>query len=84
MVIVLKGCLEGLSWGVGSSSSCTSSCLAGLAHLHLALHLVLGGGLIFILRSILSWGEGSSSSCASSCAHLVDFIFGVFIWSGRD
>ena len=36
MVIVLKGCLEGLSWGVGSSSSCASSCLGGLAHLHLA------------------------------------------------
>ena len=40
--------LGGLSWGVGSSSSCASSCLGGLAHLHLALHLSGLGGL--------SWG----------------------------
>ena len=49
-------------------------CLGGLAHLHLAPHLVLRGWLIFILRSILCWGVGSSSSCAPSClggrAHL--------------
>merc|ERR1711940_301841 len=29
---------------------CAWGCLGGLAHLHLALHLVLGGWLIFFLR----------------------------------